>query len=151
MPGAISNFFTTTIVNSPLHPLLGKRFAVITVEGRKTGQRYSTPINVTPDGDAFTAVSLRSRTWWRNLRGGRAARLRVAGQHYAVRGEVLEAQGAVVDGLRQYFKQNPGNAKYFGVRLTADGQLSGEDLDRAAAERVIIRLRPVAAQSMSFS
>ena len=146
MPGKISNFFMKTIVNSPLHPLLGSRFAVITFEGRKTGKRYSTPINVTQDGDTFTAVSLRSRNWWRNLRGGRQAKLRVSGKQYVVRGEVLEDHAAVVDGLQQYFKQNPGYARYFGVRLAPDGQPSGEDLDRAADERVMIRLSPVGAQ-----
>jgi deazaflavin-dependent oxidoreductase (nitroreductase family) len=146
MPGKISNFFMKTIVNSPLHPLLGNRFAVITFEGRKSGKRYSTPINVTRDGDAFIAVSLRNRTWWRNLRGGRQAQLRVSGKQYAVRGEVQEDHAAVVDGLAQYFKQNPGYAKYFGVRLAPDGEAAREDLDRAAGERVIVRLSSVTVQ-----
>ncbi len=145
MPGAISNFFMKTIVNSPLHPLLGSNFAVITFEGRKTGKRYSTPINVTRDGDAFTAVSLRNRNWWRNLRGGRQAQLRVSGRQYTVRGEVLEDRGAVIDGLTRYFTQNPGYARYFGVRLAPDGKPVSEDLDRAADERVMIRLSSVTA------
>ena len=87
------------------------------------------------DGEAYIAVSLRSRNWWRNLRGGRAANLRVAGKRYTVRGEVLEDHPAVVDALKQYFRQNPGYAKYFGVRLAPDGQPSSEDLDRAADTR----------------
>lgn len=143
MPGTISNFFMKTIVNSPLHPVLGKNFAVITFEGRKTGKQYATPINVMRDGDTFTAVSVRDRTWWRNLRGGRQARLRVAGKQYVVRGDVLEDHTAVADGLVQYFKVNPGNAKYFNVRLAPDGQPSSEDLNRAADERVIIRFNAV--------
>ncbi len=145
MPGAISNFFMKAIVNSPLHPLLGKNFAVITFEGRKTGKQYSTPINVTQDGGAFTAVSLRNRTWWRNLRGGRQAQLRVSGRQYVVRGDVLEDHKAVADGLAQYFKLNPGYAKYFNVHLASNGQPSGEDLDRAAGERVVIRFSSVSA------
>ena len=140
MPGKLSNFFMKAIVNSPLHPVLGSNFAVITFEGRKSGKRYSTPINVTRDGDAFTVVSFRNRNWWRNLRGGRQARLRVAGRQYIVRGEVLEDRAAVVEGLAQYFKRNPGYAKYFDVRLAPDGEPLNEDLDRAANERVIIRL-----------
>ena len=145
MPNAISNFFMKTIVNSPLHPLLGSNFAVITFEGRKSGKRYSTPINVTQNGESFTAVSLRSRNWWRNLRGGRQAQLRVSGRQYVVRGEVLEDHDAVVGGLAEYFKQNQGYARHFGVRLGPDGQPSREDLDRAADERVIIQLRPATA------
>ena len=142
MPGAIGNLFMTAIVNSPLHPLLGSHIAVITVEGRKTGKRYSTPVNVVKDGDGFIATSLRSRSWWRNLRGGRTARLRVSGKRYTVRGEVLEGQNEVVDGLTRYFQRHPGYAKYFGVRLAADGQPIREDVERAADERVIIHLCP---------
>ncbi len=146
MPNAISNFFMKTIVNSPLHPLLGSNFAVITVEGRKTGKRYSTPINVVKEGEVFTVVSLKSRSWWRNLRGGRPANLRVSGHRYAVRGEVLENHGEVVTGLAHYFRQNPNYAKYYAVGLAPDGQPVKDDLDRAADERVMIRLNLVTAQ-----
>lgn len=44
-PNAIGNFFIKAIVNSPLHLLVGKSLAVVTAEGRRTGRRYSTPIN----------------------------------------------------------------------------------------------------------
>jgi len=39
MPGAFGDFFMKTMINSPLHPLLGPGFAVITVTGRKMGHR----------------------------------------------------------------------------------------------------------------
>ena len=146
MPSTIGNFFMKSIVNSPLHPLLGNKFAVITVEGRQTGKLYSTPINVTKDGDLFIAVSLKSRSWWRNLRGGQLAKLRLSGKQYAVRGEVVEDRDRVADGLAHYFKQNPGYARHFGMRLAPDGELAKDELDRAANERVMIRLSLVTAQ-----
>ena len=142
MPGPISNFFMKSIVNSPLHFLLGSNIAVITVEGRKTGKSYSTPINVMKDGAVFTATSLRSRSWWRNVRGGRSAMLRVAGRRYAVHAELVENGDEVAIGLAQYFRQHPSYARPFGVRLAADGQPNTEDLRRVARERVIIRLAP---------
>ena len=142
MPSAIGNFFIQTIVSSPLHPRLGSGFAVITVEGRKTGRLYSTPINVVNEGGLFTVFSLRGRHWWRNLRGGRLAQLRLSGKQYSVRGEVIETRGEVLAGLRCHFERYPSRAKYFGVRLAADGQPARDDLERAAGERVIIRLLP---------
>ena len=142
----ISNFFMKAIVNSPLHPLLGDKFAVITVEGRKTGKLYSTPINAVKEGDTFTVVSLRSRNWWRNLKGGRPAKLRVSGKQYSVRGEVLEDHGAVAGSLARCFKQNPDCARYFGVRLASDGEPVRDDLDKATDGRVIIRLSLAIAQ-----
>jgi deazaflavin-dependent oxidoreductase (nitroreductase family) len=141
MPGSIADSFVKSIVDLSLHSLLGDRFAVITVVGRKTGQQYSTPINVTRDGDVFTATSLRNRTWWRNLRGGRLARLRVSGREYSVHGDVLEDQDEVVAGLAACFAQQPNDAKYFGVRFDAAGRPAKDDLRRAADERVVIHLR----------
>ena len=148
-PNAIGNFFVKAIVNSPLHPLLGESLAVITVEGRRTGKRYSVPIGVRRQDDAFTAISHRvNRTWWRNLRGGRLAKLRVSGRQYSVGGEIVERREDVVAGLTSYLMHFSGrsrkiNANYFGIRLDADGQPNKEDLERAAGERVIIRFRPV--------
>ena len=146
MPGPISNFFMKAIINSPMHPLLGGNFAVITVEGRKTGRQFSTPVNVTQTGDGFTVVSLRSRSWWRNLRGGRPAQLRVSGKRYTVRGEVLERNDEVVDGLARYFQQHPSYAKHFGVRLDDGDQPVKDDLERVAGERVMVRLTVEAAR-----
>jgi deazaflavin-dependent oxidoreductase (nitroreductase family) len=80
------------IINSPFHSLLGESFAVITFEGRKSGKHYSTPVNVARVDGEWTIVSMRERTWWRNLRGGRKAQLRVAGQRLQVRGKVVEVR-----------------------------------------------------------
>jgi hypothetical protein len=56
-----------------------------------------------------------------------------------VRGEIIEDPGGVREELRQYFRQHPGNAKYFNVRLTPEGELDPDGLQRAAEERLIIR------------
>jgi len=69
MPSALENFFMKAIINSPFHSLLGESFAVITFEGRKSGKRYSTPVNVARVDSTWIVVSMRERTWWRNLRG----------------------------------------------------------------------------------
>jgi deazaflavin-dependent oxidoreductase (nitroreductase family) len=103
MPGAIGNFFMKAMINSPLHSLLGDSFAVVTVTGRKTGRSISTPINVSRDGDNYMVVSMRDRTWWRNLRGDKPARLRAGGKTFAVRGEIIEDHGAVCEELQRYF------------------------------------------------
>ncbi len=140
MSGNIGNSFMKAIISSPLHPLLGSSFAVITVEGRKTGLPVSTPVNVVRDGDGLTVVSQRNRTWWRNLRGGRAATLRLAGRQLSARGEVLEAQNDVVEAFAHFFQRFPNYAKYYGVRPAADGSIATEALERLADKHVVIRL-----------
>lgn len=142
MPSPIENFVIKAIVRSPLHPLLGSSFAVITVKGTKTGRLYSTPINVAPQDEGYTVVSLRNRTWWRNLRRGQIARLRLAGRTLPVTATIFEDPTQVVEELACYFQKYPAYAKYFGVKRSDDGQPSNVDLQTAAQDRVIVQLTP---------
>jgi deazaflavin-dependent oxidoreductase (nitroreductase family) len=142
MSSSFGNFFMKAIINSPFHSLLGESFAVITFEGRKSGKHYSTPVNVAHVDGTWTVISMRERTWWRNLRGGRKAQLRVSGQRLQVRGEVVEDSTEVLAGLTNYFSQYPGFTRYFNIHPGSDGQPDKEELERAAGGRVLIRLRP---------
>lgn len=142
MPGKLVNRFLIGIIESPLHPLVGPRLAVIRVVGRRTGRTYATPINIDREGDGWMVTSLRSRTWWRNLRDGHQAKLTLAGRGYSVEGSLVEESEAVKAGLAAYFRRHPRECRYYGVRLGADGRPLDEDVRRVAAERVIIRLRP---------
>jgi len=142
MPSAFGNFFMKTLIDSPLHGLLGERFAVITVTGRKSGRAISTPINVSRDDNSYTVVSTRDRTWWRNLRGDASAHLRNAGRTFTVRGEIIEEPGAVREELQRFFQRYPGDAKYFKIRLTPEGTADPTDLEHAAKEKLIVKLHP---------
>ncbi len=142
MPTPLGNAFMSILLRSPLHPLLGDSFAVITVTGRKTGRRISTPINVAQAADGFTVVSYRSRTWWRNLLGGRSGELRVGGKTIPVTARIADQQDEVRNGLKAYFERYPEYAKYFGIRRDKHGMIPEADLARAAGERVIILLIP---------
>jgi deazaflavin-dependent oxidoreductase (nitroreductase family) len=143
MPSGFGNFFVKALLYSPLHPIFGDGIAVITVRGRKTGRAYTTPVNAVREGDTFTVVSRRSRTWWRNLRGGAAAELRVSGKRFVTQAEVIEGYGEVVEGLMRYFERNPRYAKYFQVGVTEAGQPVRQHVEREARGRVIIHLRSV--------
>jgi deazaflavin-dependent oxidoreductase (nitroreductase family) len=143
MPSPIGNFFVKTLVNSPLHPILGESFAVITLTGRKTGKRISTPINTACVDGVLTVISLRSRTWWRNLRGGQIASLRQAGRNYPVRAEVVEDPGKVANLLEKYFTQFPGYAKYYDILIGSGGKPGMAELARIAGERLVIRFFPL--------
>jgi len=53
----------------------------------------------------------------------------------------------VVDALTGYLQKSPRDVKYFGVRLTPDVQPVREDVERAADERMMIRLKREATNS----
>jgi deazaflavin-dependent oxidoreductase (nitroreductase family) len=142
LPSAIGNFFITAIIRSPLHPLLGDSFAIIMVKGRKSGRRIATPINVVRQGDGYDVVSYRSRTWWRNLRGGRTGMLHVGGKTIAVAARIIEDPSGVMKGMKRYFHRYPGYAKYFGIRTDSDGGIAVKELQQVVKDRVMIHLMP---------
>ena len=140
MPGKISNLFMSTLVRSPLHPMLGGSLGIITVQGRKSGRPISTPINLISDDAGWTVTSLRSRTWWCNLRGRRAATLHVKGQDVPVVGEVVEDPARVVAGLSDILEAHPSMARYFQIPMAPDGCPDLGEVERFAGERLLIRL-----------
>jgi deazaflavin-dependent oxidoreductase (nitroreductase family) len=133
------NPFLTMILRSPLHPLLSGNTLALTYTGRQSGRTYTTPVNYVRDGDRLLATSYRTRTWWRNLRGGLPVSLRLQGRQVQATGQVIEDEAAVTAALFAYLRQAPGWAKYFNVRWDAGGQLDRDDLARAAKERVMIQ------------
>jgi deazaflavin-dependent oxidoreductase (nitroreductase family) len=57
------------VLRSPLHPLLSRRLALITVTGRKTARTFTFPVGYERAGDTVRiGVGWPERKrWWRNL------------------------------------------------------------------------------------
>jgi deazaflavin-dependent oxidoreductase (nitroreductase family) len=129
------------ILRSPLHPLLSGSTLALTYTGRKSGQVYRVPVNYVRDDDRLLATSYRTRTWWRNLRGGAPVALRLQGREVQATGQVIEDEAAAIEALSAYLSRRPSWAKYFRVGRAASGQLDRNDLARAAQERVMIQFQ----------
>ncbi len=143
MPSAFGNAFMKAIIVSPLHGLMGDGLALITVTGRKSGRRISTPVNVSPQGREFLVLSYRNRTWWRNLLEGRSGELHHRGKSFSVSARILDQASGVLPVLKSYFEQYPDRAKYFGIRMDVKGVVLQAELARAAEERVAVFLTPL--------
>ena len=78
MPKSLTSF----ILRSPLHRLMSGKTMLVTVIGRKTGNRYTTPVHYAQRNDRLYLVSRDDRTWWRNLRGGGAVSALVRGDSW---------------------------------------------------------------------
>ena len=138
---AVGNPFMKLILKSPLHRVMSKNTAVISVTGRKTGKVYSFPVNYQRDGDTVWIVSLRDRSWWKNLRKGARITIRLAGREIEGQGDVFETQQEVEIYLREYLLMQPSGAKYFDVGLDGQGDIVVEDLVKASENRVMVRVR----------
>jgi hypothetical protein len=58
------------VLRSPLHGLLSRRTALITVTGRRSGREFTFPVGYEQRGDGvcITVGSPEHKRWWRNLR-----------------------------------------------------------------------------------
>lgn len=137
----IGNIFVGGILRSPFHGLLSKNTMLITFTGRVSGKRYTTPVNYLLIGDVLYVVSMRGRTWWRNLRGGGPVTLRLNGEKVHGWGDVVEDDEGINQHLLTYLQEVPSFARYFGVGLDVDGQPNGEDVARASRSRVMVMIR----------
>lgn len=149
------NFFVKLLLRSPLHGLASQGVMLISYTGRKTGQLYTIPVSYAMDEkEALLTTSFKTRTWWRNLRGGAPAMgvpvtgvtgpgvpvtLRLRGKEVDALAEVIEAETAVADYIRIYLRRFPDIARHFYISLDADGAPNPDDLAAAAAKRVIVR------------
>lgn len=138
------NVFMIGLMRSPLHGLLDKNFMLLTYLGRKSGKRYTIPVNYLwlnqVDPNELTTLSLRTRTWWRNLRDNRPYRVQLQGKDYSAIADIIELESGVAAHLGNYLKSTPQMARYFNVRME-DGLPDGDDLALAAKERVVILIR----------
>ena len=129
------------LLRSPMHGILDSSFMLVTVTGTKSGKAYTIPVNYSREGDTLTIVSLRNRTWWRNLRGGCPATICLQGKTMSGVGTVIEDDASVTANLAAYLNQNPQIAKYFQVTLDSNGQPKVDEVAQTAKNRVIVQIK----------
>jgi deazaflavin-dependent oxidoreductase (nitroreductase family) len=76
----IGNALTAALLRSPLHGLFSGGVMLITVTGRRTGRRYTTPVQYVRRNGSVFVTTRRNRTWWRNARAGAPVTLRIRGR-----------------------------------------------------------------------
>jgi deazaflavin-dependent oxidoreductase (nitroreductase family) len=137
----LGNPIFTALLRSPLHGIVDSGMMLISVTGRRSGRTYTTPVNYLLDGDQLTIVSLRERTWWRNLRDGAEVGLHLRGTPRRGRASVTEDEASVAAALAGYLRRVPAYARFLGVRPATNGEPEAEGLVSAARTRVIVNVQ----------
>ena len=123
----VMNGFMGLILRSPLHGTMSKQLGLITVTGRKSGKKYTTPIGYLRIGTDRVHVFTHAAQWWKNLRGGGPVTIRMAGKNYHGTGVAIEDPAAITEPLYNYISHVPGAARPFGTRIV-DGKPVREDV-----------------------
>jgi len=132
------NDFVKIMLRSPLHALLGNTM-LITVTGRKTGRKITTPVNYSRLGDTLWILSTRDRTWWRNIKPGAAVSLRLNGREVPGSAELVMDEAKVAAQVGQYVGQLPSSASPLGIRMK-NGVPDAEDTARLARDRLFVKV-----------
>lgn len=142
----IGNALVGGVLRSPLHRTMSRSLLLLTYQGRRTGKEYTIPVGYARyRQDELVVVAGRpgGKTWWTNMRGPLAVRLRLAGKE--LQGEARLVTGdEAVPRLAGYFEQVPRAARAFGIETGPGGRVAPERLAAAAGEVqvVAIGLRP---------
>jgi hypothetical protein len=129
-----------TVLKSPFHSLVSGGIMIITFEGIKSGRKYSTPISYYADDGwvyCFTHAN-----WWRNFQDGAKVKLRMKGKDYqafahAIPNDIDQKSQA----LSEMLTELPTDARFYGVTLGEDGKPNAEQVEQAAIEAVMIKVR----------
>ena len=131
------NDFVKFFLQTPLHVFLGNTL-LITVTGRKTGRKYSTPVNYYREDGCLWVMTSRDRSWWRNLRGGARVSVLIHGKSMNGFAQV-ESEIPVEKSLMEYISRMPMTAKALHIRREKD-ILNASDLSREAKNRLFVRI-----------
>lgn len=128
------------LLQSPLHALLSGSTMLLKYNGRLSDKAYVLPVNYFEDDDRLTVLSQRTRTWWRNFRGGHPAKVVLRRREMEAFGLSVEDEAEVAEHMLRIFRSHPQIARYFQIAVDDNGTLKAEDVGREASLRVIVLL-----------
>jgi deazaflavin-dependent oxidoreductase (nitroreductase family) len=127
------------LLHSPLHGVLSRETMLITFTGRKTGQRYTTPVSYVRDGDRIRVFT--GFRWWRNLRTRPDVEVLVAGATLQGTAEVvIDHPERVRPALEDFLRRVPRDEIYFTRGSDGEVELT-QELDGAIHPIVLIEIR----------
>ncbi len=134
------NDFMAWVLRSPFHGMLSDGMMLITITGRKTGKKYTTPVGYYRENGHLWVITSRERTWWKNLQGGAQVGLLLKRKTATAFAEPeLDAQ-AVEARMFEYLRHVPQAARPMGIRVEA-GKPNEEDIARTAKDRLFVRIK----------
>lgn len=135
------NDFMSWVLRSPLHGMLSNGMMLITITGRKTGRKYTTPVGYYRENGTLWVMTSRDRTWWKNLTGGAEVSLLLKRQPVSAVAEPDLDEKAVQTRMFEYIKHVPQAARPLGIRIE-NGSANSEDIVRTAKDRLFVRIKP---------
>ncbi len=133
------NDFMTWILRSSVHGVLSNGMMLLTVSGRKTGKKYTTPVGCYEENGYLWVITSRDRTWWKNLKGGAGVDLLIKRKPVKGFAEVELDEKAVEARMAEYLRHVPQAAKPMGIRMESKTP-NMEDIAKTAKDRLFVKI-----------
>ena len=134
------NDFMSWVLRSPLHGMLSNSMMLITVTGRKTGKKYTTPVGYYRESGYLWVITGRNRTWWKNLWDGAEVSLLLKRKPVTAFAELDLDEKTVEARMVEYIQHIPQAAKQLGIRFE-NGNANAEDIARTAKSRLFVKIK----------
>ncbi|MCQ3938856.1 MAG: hypothetical protein DPW18_17690 [Chloroflexi bacterium] len=134
------NDFMAWVLRSPFHFVLSGGMMLITVTGRKTGRKYTTPVGYYREREHLWVLTSRNRTWWRNLLGGAEVGLLLKRQPARAFAQAELDEKSVEMRMYEFLRHVPQAARSMKIRIE-DEVPNAEDIARTAKERLFVRIK----------
>ena len=136
------NDFVAFFLRTPLRIFMGNTM-LITVTGRQSGKKYSTPVGFYRDSceACLWVMTSRDRTWWRNVKNGANVSLLLKGKTVTAFAEAELNETAIETRLLDYIRHVPMAAKPLGIKME-NKEPNPEDVWRVAKDRLFVKIRP---------
>ncbi len=141
----VLNVGVRLLLRSPLHGLGSGRIMLLTVNGCKSGRRFTVRVGyLRHEGGFLCFTSGEWSAWWKNLRGGAPVAARVQGRRLTGNARAETNGDAVVDGSGTFLTAFPGTAGRYGVGLDARGRPDPWEVDTAVRDgrAVMVVVKP---------
>ncbi len=132
-----------SLLRSPLHGITSRNIGIVHFSGRKSGRKLSTPLSYTREGNVVRLLSNQSTRWWLNFRGeGVKVEMEIARRRHPGTAVLLEGDSeALREGVRRFIRALPRDAKVYGLKLDANGEVVEASLARIADQLILVEIQ----------
>ena len=131
------------LLRSPLHSRFSDKFMLLSFKERKSGKRYSIPVEYFPErDDILYVITKQTNLWWKNLKGDIPVTVRIKNKVQNGTAEVFGNNDDVyARALNSLLIKYPDKTKSFKVSLDRDGKFNSKELAKAAQNKVVIKIQ----------
>jgi hypothetical protein len=131
-------------LRSPLHVVLDRALMLVTVTGRRSGQRYTIPVGYQMDGDRVVVLvsKARRKNWWRNYLEARPVEVHLRGiERRGIACVIPAGSESFFAAVENTLERMPWLGPQFSVRYRRGTALSAADREVLAREVAAVEFR----------